>query len=53
MYQEVEMWKEHIKLRDKISKEFGLDKLITKKDNKKEFDNWMKCLIKKNGVTKL
>ena len=38
-------------LRDKISKEFKLDKAI--KDAKfKEFDEWFNKLIKKNGITK-
>ena len=37
-------------LRNKISKEFGLDKAI-KEANHKEFDEWMNNLIKKNGTT--
>tara|TARA_R100000656_G_scaffold45743_1_gene37380 strand:+ start:56 stop:190 length:135 start_codon:yes stop_codon:yes gene_type:complete len=38
-------------LRNKIAKEFKLDKAI-KEANIKEFDKWMNKLIKKNGVTK-
>ena len=42
-----------IELRDKISKEFGLDKLISKSRKKafKEMDEFLAKLRKKNGTT--
>ena len=59
MYETLEHWKQYkqkkkfntnFMLRNKISKEFGLDKAI-KEANHKEFDEWMNNLIKKNGIT--
>ena len=37
--------------KEKIAKEFELDKAI-KEANNKEFDKWLHKLIKKNGTTK-
>ena len=55
MYETLEHWKvykQEKELQTKISKEFGLDKLTTKENVIKEFDQWMDKLITKNGVTK-
>ena len=66
MYQELEMWNaemaktidwiEEKKLQKEIAKEFNLpvndnsSKLVSDYD-KKEFDEWMNDLIKRNGTT--
>ena len=55
MYETLEHWKvykQEKELQTKISKEFGLDKLTTKENIVKEFDEWMNKLVIKNGVTK-
>ena len=44
-----------IELRNKIAKEYQLDKAIKEANRKKnfeEFDKWFNKLIKKNGTTK-
>ena len=67
MYEELEMWNaemaktidwiEEKKLQKEIAKEFSLpisnnsSKLVSDYD-KKEFDEWMNDLIKRNGTTK-
>jgi len=56
MYETLEHWKvykQEKELQEKISKEFGLDKLTTKENVIKEFDQWMDKLITKNGITKI
>ena len=55
MYETLEHWKvykQEKELQEKISKEFGLDKLTTKENVVEEFDKWMSDLIDRNGVTK-
>ena len=55
MYETLEHWKvykQEKELQKKISKEFGLDKLTTKENVIKEFDQWMSDLINQNGLTK-
>ena len=39
-----------VELRNKIAKEYKLDKAI-KEANLKEFDKWFNKLLKKNGTT--
>ena len=59
MYETLERWKQYKQekdLQNKIAKEFSLpvsdnsSKLVSDYD-KKEFDEWMNDLIKKNGTT--
>ena len=59
MYEVLEHWKQYKQekdLQNKIAKEFSLpvsdnsSKLVSDYD-KKEFDEWMNDLIKKNGTT--
>jgi len=60
MYETLEYWKQYKQekaLQEKIAKEFKLPvsdnstKLVSDYD-KKEFDEWMNDLIKRNGTTK-
>ena len=50
VYKQKKKFNTNFMLRNKISKEFGLDKAV-KEANHKEFDEWMNNLIKKNGTT--
>ena len=55
MYEALEHWKQYKQekeLQKKISKEFKLDKIITKQKAFKEMDKFLNELVKKNGVTK-
>ena len=53
MYEALEhhkVYKQEKDLQNKIAKEYQLDKAI-KEANDKEFDEWMKDLIARNGTT--
>ena len=55
MYETLEHWKvykQEKELQKKISKEFKLDKIITKQKAFKEMDEFLAGLRKKNGTTK-